>query len=64
MDPLVANLFLSVMRIFMLSLSGSNQAHVNEVFNSTLRYQDDLLNIDNHFCKNSKSDISHRALVR
>ena len=32
----------------MLSLSGNNQADEVEAFNSTPRYLDDLLNIDNH----------------
>ena len=31
----------------MKSLSGGNQADIIEVFNSTSRYIDDLLNIDN-----------------
>ena len=31
----------------MLSFSDTNQAGVIEAFNSTLRYQDDLMNIDN-----------------
>ena len=33
----------------MLSLSGDNQSDVIEAFNSTSRYLDDLLNIDNNF---------------
>ena len=34
--------------------------NVVEAFNSTLRYLDDLLNIDNpYFEKNGKSDIYH-----
>ena len=33
----------------MLSLSEDNQSDVNEAFNSTSRYLDDLLNIDNDF---------------
>ena len=33
----------------MLSLSDNNQADVIEAFNSTSRYQDDLLNIDNSY---------------
>ena len=33
----------------MLSLSESNQSDVIEPFNSTFRYLDDLLNIDNNF---------------
>ena len=34
----------------MLSLSEENQSDVFEAFNSTSRYLDDLLNIDNNFC--------------
>ena len=33
----------------MLSLSDDNQSEVIETFNSTSRYLDDLLNIDNNF---------------
>ena len=33
----------------MLSLSEDNQSDVIEAFNSTSRYLDDLLNIDNNF---------------
>ena len=52
---LVADLFLFCYeRDVMLSLSANYQAYVVEAFNSTLRYLDDLLNIDN-----GKSDISH-----
>ena len=35
----------------MLSLSDNNQADVVEAINSTLRYLDDLLNIDNPYFK-------------
>ena len=46
--PLVAHLFLFCYeRDFMTSLSRENQANVIEAFNSTSRYLDDLLNIDN-----------------
>ena len=49
-DPLVADLFLFCYeRDFMLFLSEDNQSDVIEAFNSTSRYLDDLLNIDNHF---------------
>ena len=34
---------------FMLSLSEDNQSDVIEAFNSTSRYLDDLLSIDNNF---------------
>ena len=48
--PLVADLFLfSYERDFMLSLSEENQSGFIEGFNSTSRYLDDLLNIDNNF---------------
>ena len=48
--PLVADLFLFCYeRDFMLSLSRDNQSDVIEAFNSTSRYLDDLLNIDNNF---------------
>ena len=49
--PLVADLFLFCYdRDFMLSLSdNNNQADIIEAFNSTSRYLDDLLNIDNPY---------------
>ena len=48
--PLVADLFLFCYeRDFMVSLSEDNQSGVIEAFNSTSRYLDDLLNIDNNF---------------
>ena len=48
--PHVADLFLFCYeRDFMLSLSDDNQAEVIEAFNSTSRYLDDLLNIENAF---------------
>ena len=44
----VANLFLfCYKRYFMKSLSRENQTDIIEAFNSTSRYLDDLLNIDN-----------------
>ena len=46
-DPFLADLFLLCYeREFKLSLSDNNQADIVEAFNSTSRYQDDLLNID------------------
>ena len=46
--PLVADLFLFCYeRDFMKSLSPENQAAIIEAFNSTSRYLDDLLDIDN-----------------
>ena len=48
--PLVADLFLFCYeRDFMLSLSDKNQTDIIEAFNSTSRYLDDLLNIDNPY---------------
>ena len=48
--PLVAHLFLFCYeRDFMLSLSEDNQSGVIEAFNSTPRYLDDILNINNNF---------------
>ena len=47
--PLVADLFLFCYEEdFMLSLSEDNQSGVIEAFNSTSRYLDDQLNIDNY----------------
>ena len=47
---LVADLFLFCYeRDFMLSLSDNNQADIIEAFNSTSKYLDDLLNIDNPY---------------
>ena len=51
-------LFLSYYeRDFMLSLSDNNQADVVEAFNSTSRYLDDLLNIDNPYFAQMVSQI-------
>ena len=49
--PLVADLFWGFFyeRDFMLSLSNNNQTDINEAFNSTSRYLDDFLNIDNPY---------------
>ena len=48
--PLVADLFLFCYeRDFMSSLSDNNQTGIIEAFNSTSRYLDDLLNIDNPY---------------
>ena len=45
------------MRETLLSLSDNDQADVVEAFNSTSRYLDDLLNIDNHYFKQMLSQI-------
>ena len=48
--PLVVDWFLFCHEIdFMLSLSDNNQTDIIEAFNSTSRYFDDLLNIDNPY---------------
>ena len=48
--PLVADLFLLCFeRDFMKDLSSDNQADVMKAFNSTSRYLDDLINIDNPY---------------
>ena len=48
--PPVADLFLFCYeRDFMIGLSSDNQADVIKAFNSTSRYLDDLLNIDNPY---------------
>ena len=48
--PLVADLFLFCYEgDWRLSLSDDNQSEVIEAFNSTSRYLDELLNIDNNF---------------
>ena len=48
---------------FMLSFSDNNQTGVNEAFNSTSIYLDDLLNIDNPYF-NKWSAISHKTSVK
>ena len=60
--PLVADLFLFCYeRDFMLLLWDNNKTDIIEAFNSTSRYLDDLLNIDNPYFekKNGSSDISY-----
>ena len=48
--PFVADLFLFCYeRDFMLSPSDNYQTDISETFNSTSRYLDDLLNIDNPY---------------
>ena len=56
--PLVADLFLYCYeRDFMDSLYHENQADVIEAFNSTSRYRDELLNIDNPHFEGTVSQI-------
>ena len=48
--PLAADLFLFCYESgFMLSLSDNNKTDIIEAFNSTSRYSDDILNIDNPY---------------
>ena len=56
--PLEADLFLFCYdRDFMLPLSDDNQSEVIKAFNSTSRYLDDLVNIDNTFFDSMVSHI-------
>ena len=56
--PLVADLFLFYYRRdFMTSLSNDNQADISVAFNSTYRYLDDLLNIDNPYFEGMVNQI-------
>ena len=56
--PLVANLFLFCYeRDVMMSLSGDKQADVIDAFNTTSRYLDDILNINNVYFDNMVSQI-------
>ena len=57
-SPLVADLFLFCYeKDFMLSLSYNNQNDIIEAFNSSSRYLDDLLNIDNPYFKQMVGQI-------
>ena len=54
--PLVADLFLFCYeRDFMMSLSDDKQADVIDAFNTTSRYLDDILNINNVYFDNMVS---------
>ena len=56
--PLVGDLFLFYYeRDFMKDLSSDNQADVIKAFNSTSRYLDDLLNIDNPYFEGMVNQI-------
>ena len=56
--PLVADLFLFCYeRNFMKDLSSDNQADVFKAFNSTSRYLDDILNIDNPYFEGMVNQI-------
>ena len=56
--PLVADLFLLYYeRDFMTSISYGNQVDIIEAFNSTSRYKDHLLNIDNPYFEGMANQI-------
>ena len=56
--PLVADLFLFCYEMdFMMSLSDDKQADVIDVLNTTSRYLDDILNINNVYFDNMVSQI-------
>ena len=56
--PMVANLFLySYERDFIMSLSDKRQADIIDAFNTTFRYLDDILNINNVYFDNMVSQI-------
>ena len=56
--PLVADLFLvNYERGFMMSLSDDKQADVIDAFNTTSRYLDDILNINNVYFDNMVRQI-------
>ena len=64
-DPLVNDLFpFCYERDFMMSLSDDKQAAIIDAFNTTSRYLDDILKINNVYClfwQYGKSDIPFRA---
>ena len=61
--PLVADLFLFYYeRDFMTSLSDDKQADVIDAFNTTSRYWDDILNINNVYFDNMVSQIDPSEL--
>ena len=55
--PLVADLFLFCERDFMMSLTDDKQADIIDAFNTTSRYLDDILNINNVYFDTSVSQI-------
>ena len=61
--PLAADLFLFCYeRDFMMSLSDDKQADVIDTFNTTSRYLDDILNINNVYFDNMVGQIYHSEL--
>ena len=62
--PLVADLYLfRYERDFMKDLSSDNKADVIKAFNSTSRYLDDLLNIDNPYFEGMVNQIYPSELL-
>ena len=65
--PLFADLFVFYYErdffVFMLSLSDNNQTDYIEAFNSTARYLDDLLNIDNPYFEQMVGQIYPTELL-
>ena len=62
--PLVTDLFLfRYEREFMLSLSDCYQTDIIEMFNSTSRYLDDFLNIDNSYFEQMVGQIYPAKLL-
>ena len=63
--PLVADVFLFCYeRDFMMSLSVNKQADTIDAFNTTSRYMDDILNINNVYFYTMVSKVSKRAKIR
>ena len=61
--PLVVDLFLFCYeRYFMMSLSDDKQADIIDAFNTTSRYLNDILNINNVYFDNMVSQIYHSEL--
>ena len=61
--PHVPNLFLfSYRRDFMLCLSDNNKTDIIEVYKSTARYLDDLLNIDNPYFEQMVAKVRYVLL--
>ena len=61
--PLAADLFLFCYeRDFMMSLSGNKQADINVALNTTSRYLDDILNINNVYFDTIVSQIYYSEL--
>ena len=55
--PLIADLFLFCYERDFMSLSGDKQADVIDAFNTTSRYLDDILNINNVYFDNMVSQM-------